>query len=181
MERLPSSQKSSADIHFNWESQTSNKFFLFTQWLRLKPLLLGKIRTDNRHESWHLFSYPFCTIYPFLPIPILHLCFLQSWPCLSPMVEREMHQNLVAMTQTCMLTFLWHEYLQDGAKQRDLETHYLPDKFAMGNILVFPYNYLLPFWFLLWTAVWPIVNLILMKDPRLTCSQNVSSFSSSFK
>lgn len=56
-----------------------------------------------------------------------------------------MYQNLMAMTQTCMLTFLWHDICRMGAKQRDLETLYLPDKLAMANILGSPYNYLLPF------------------------------------
>lgn len=47
-----------------------------------------------------------------------------------------MHQKLMAMTQTCMLTFPSHEYLQDESKTLgDLEIHYLPDKFAMANIL----------------------------------------------
>lgn len=49
-----------------------------------------------------------------------------------------MHQNPVAMTQTRMLTFLWHSICRMGAKLRDLETHYLPNKFAMANILGSP-------------------------------------------
>ena len=140
----------------------------------------------DRHQAWAMAAFPIHPV-PYIPssrIPVLHFCSLPSWP------QNNLASVLWVRGGCTRTSWLQPRHVcrpssmsicTTRAKQRDLETHCLPDMFSMANILGFPYNYLLPFWFLVWTAVRFIVNLIFMEDPRLACSQNLSSFSTNFK